>query len=424
MKILLVSAAEAVGSMLPLPLGLASVAAATEIAGHDVRLRVLPPGADWQLQIQQAVKSFQPDVVGVSARNIDNQEILSPKFLLADIKTVVSACRAATTAPIAVGGAGYSIFPESALAYLGADIGIQGEGEAAFPGLLVWLQQGANGVPPPGVCLPNSRATPRAFVKDLDELPLPAPELWLHSFDHTSVRVPVQTRRGCNVNCAYCSTPLIEGIQVRSRSPRAVVRWLEQIQTRGFTEFYFVDNTFNIPRSYAKELCREILRSGIDIDWWAIVYPHSVDAELTELMADAGCSRVSLGFESGSEPVLRRLNKTFACADVREIAALFGAAGIERHGFLLLGGPGETKNTVEESLCFAESLHLDALKITVGLRIYPHTPLSSIAAAEGMIRPDDDLLLPRFYLAPRLSEWLPARVAGLETQLVQHAPRA
>jgi hypothetical protein len=84
-------------------------------------------------------------------------------------------------------------------------------------------------------------------------------------------------------------------------------------------------------------------------------------------------------------------------------------------GFLLLGGPGETKDSVEESLSFADSLNLEALKITVGLRIYPQTPLARTALSEGVIRADEDLLLPRFYLTPELRDWLPERIATYKT---------
>jgi hypothetical protein len=100
---------------------------------------------------------------------------------------------------------------------------------------------------------------------------------------------------------------------------------------------------------------------------------------------------------------------------VRAVSKMFADAGIFRRGFLLLGGPGETRETVEESLMFADSLNLDALKITVGLRIYPETPLAATAFGEGLIGPGDDLLWPRFYLAPRLREWLPERVIAYKT---------
>jgi hypothetical protein len=75
-------------------------------------------------------------------------------------------------------------------------------------------------------------------------------------------------------------------------------------------------------------------------------------------------------------------------------------------GFLLLGVPEENKKTVEESLAFADSLDLEAMKITMGIRIYPYTHLARIAVKEGVIAPDDDLLFPKFYMAPDLDEWL------------------
>jgi radical SAM superfamily enzyme YgiQ (UPF0313 family) len=123
---------------------------------------------------------------------------------------------------------------------------------------------------------------------------------------------------------------------------------------------------------------------------------------------------VSLGFESGSESILHKLNKRFNREDVQIISEMLANAGIKRIGFLLLGGPGETRSTVEESLGFAESLHLDSLKITVGMRIYPNTPLASVAVVEGIVRRDDDLLRPRFYLSASVRDWLPERIAQFE----------
>jgi radical SAM superfamily enzyme YgiQ (UPF0313 family) len=105
------------------------------------------------------------------------------------------------------------------------------------------------------------------------------------------------------------------------------------------------------------------------------------------------------------------MNKRFTPPDVRAIADLLEAHGIRRIGFLLLGGPGETRETVEESLAFADSLRLDALRVTVGIRIYPGTPLARRAVEEGMIAGEDELLFPRFYLARGLEPWIHERVA-------------
>jgi radical SAM superfamily enzyme YgiQ (UPF0313 family) len=414
-RILLISTANNAGSIVPLPLGLACVAAATERAGHHVRLLALGSDADCENDVRKAIKQFAPDVIGVSVRNIDDQNMQLPHFLLGSLKQVVAVCRAASSSPIVLGGAGYSIFPESALAYLGGDMGIRGEGETAFPALLSWLEQGAQSPPPPAMHFPNGSHSPRAFAPALDDFLLPEPRFWLDFPGSTEMRIPVQSRRGCPLDCIYCSTSLIEGRPVRRRSPESVVEWLTTLRHGGFRHFHFVDNTFNLPPSYAKDLCRKLIDSELGLDWWGIIYPKWVDAELAELMAKAGCTQVSLGFESGSETMLPQLNKRFTCREAREISDILAGVGIERYGFLLLGGPGETRETVDESLEFADSLRLDALKITVGLRIYPETPLASTALEEGLITPEDNLLFPHFYISPLVRDWLPDRIARRES---------
>jgi len=127
-------------------------------------------------------------------------------------------------------------------------------------------------------------------------------------------------------------------------------------------------------------------------------------------MARAGCKEVSLGFESGSEPVLQALNKQFNPQGVRRISRILGDYGVQRMGFLFLGGPGETRESVEQSLIFADSLNLEMVKVTTGIRIYPHTRLARIAVEEGFISAEDNLLKPRFYLARGLKDWLPETV--------------
>jgi radical SAM superfamily enzyme YgiQ (UPF0313 family) len=123
-------------------------------------------------------------------------------------------------------------------------------------------------------------------------------------------------------------------------------------------------------------------------------------------MALAGCSDVSLGFESGSPVMLHRMNKKYHLEEVRDISRALKASGIRRMGFLLLGGPGETKDTVIESLTYADELDLEAVKVTLGIRIYPRTPLTRTAVEEGIIESDDDLLFPKFYMVENLKDWL------------------
>jgi radical SAM superfamily enzyme YgiQ (UPF0313 family) len=404
MKVLLISANTERINMVTMPLGLGLVAAATRRAGHDVTFLDLLDDADPEAAVVRAIAATRPDVIGISVRNIDDQTRDNPRFLLEQVRPAVMACRAGTRAPIVLGGAGYSIFPDAALAYLGADFGVAGDGEEAFPALLSRLQAGGGPAGLPGVHAAGApAAAPAAFADALDSFPLwdealdpiasaAGPDLWL----------PVQSRRGCPNDCSYCSTARIQGRRIRSRSPRRVVEKLAALARAGFKRFYFVDNSFNIPHDYGFEICRLMKELAPGVEWRCILYPHLVSDELVSAMAGAGCVEVSLGFESGSSRVLRQMHKRFAPADVRATSELLARHGIRRMGFLLLGGPGETRETVEESLAFADSLRLEALKTTVGIRIYPGTPLARRAVQDGMISPEDDLLQPRFYLTPGL----------------------
>ena len=415
MKVLLVSANTETINMPVLPLGLACVDEAVRSAGHEVKLVDLMGQQDTRLVLQDAVDGFQPEIIGISVRNIDDQCMENPKFLLDSVKHFINDCRILSDAQIILGGAGYSIFPESALTYLGADMGIQGEGEIAFVTLLERLSRKADLSGIPGLYLSNQGIQGNVrLTKDLNGCPLPLPgaQQWTSfASRNQEVWLPFQTRRGCPMNCNYCSTATIEGKIVRKHSPAQVIYALSRYVEAGFDRFFFVDNTFNLPLSYAKALCDRLVKARLNISWRCILYPWKVDEELVEKMAQAGCKEVSMGFESGSEKILRTMNKRFKLKEIRRISEKLKRYGIRQMGFLLLGGPGENRKTVEESLAFADSLGLEAMKITMGIRIYPYTDLARTAIKEGIIAPDDDLLFPKFYMEPGLDEWLRSTVS-------------
>jgi len=412
MNILLISANTEQFNMPAMPLGLACVVEATRNAGHDVTMLDLMFQNDVHAALKTAITETRPECIGISVRNIDDQNIGTRNFLLDKVKEVVAICRDLTDAPIVLGGAGYSMYPESVLAYLGADFGIEGEGETAFPALLTQLEDHGDLSRIPGLySRDHGPHQARICSSNLDDLPLPGTHILAASASQShDPWIPVQTRRGCALKCSYCSTSTIEGFTLRKRSPDLVADWLERWVKAGYAHFFFVDNTFNLPAVFAKSLCLRIIEKKLDMRWRCIIYPKNVDDELVQLMSVAGCRQISLGFESGSEQILKNLNKHYNLEDIRTTSALFANHRIERMGFLLLGGPGETRKTVEESLAFADSLELDTLKVTVGIRIYPGTQLEEIAREQGVITLASNLLYPHFYLSSQVSEWLPERL--------------
>jgi radical SAM superfamily enzyme YgiQ (UPF0313 family) len=408
MRVLLISANREEINMRVLPLGLACVAAATKKAGHEVELLDLMEVENTEESIQKAINTFDPQAIGLSVRNIDDQKMEPARFLLDRTNEIVSLCRRLSPVPLILGGAGFSIFPEKTLDYLEADMGIQGEGEGIFPLLLDRLNRKEDLSGLPGLYLRGRGLQgKRTFIPKLDSLPWEDVFSWFNSNGNLQEYwMTVQTRRGCPMDCSFCSTSMIEGKTIRKRSPEVVAECLHTQMSAGLRKFYFTDNTFNIPPDYAKALCRQLKGLPSKPRWQCIPYAGMLDWELAKLMAEAGCIGASIGFESGSESVLRALNKHFSLQDVRQTAQTLGDQGIGRMGFLLLGGPGETRETVEESLAFADSLHLEAVKMTVGIRIYPETPLARIAFQEGMITKKTNLLFPTFYLARGLEGWL------------------
>jgi radical SAM superfamily enzyme YgiQ (UPF0313 family) len=408
MRVLLISANTENINMVPLPLGLNCVAVAAREAGHQVELLDLMSNVDHKAAVTEAIGRVNPQIIGISVRNVDNQNMGKTRFLLGPVRSIISLCRIHSNAPIVIGGAGFSIFPVAALRYLGADMGVCGEGEVAFPMLLDTLERGGDWSTISGLCLPGKPVLQGCAERAaLDRLPLPDPKLWhVPEGAGKDIWVPFQTRRGCGMKCSYCSTPALEGTTTRKHPVKEVVEAIAHHVRCGFDRFYFVDNTFNLPIEYAKTLCGGLIRAGLKVRWRCILYPGFLDRELVRLLAKSGCVEVSLGFESGSEEVLRRLNKLFTPQQVRKSSELLAEYGIKRTGFLLLGGPGETRDSVMESLAFADSLKLDMLKLTMGIRIYPGTVLHRVAREEGLVSDEDDLLFPRFYMAKGLGEWL------------------
>jgi len=410
MKVLLISANTEQINMPVLPLGMAFVARAAEDAGHEVSQINLMAEPEALKTLAGRIQQVQPDIIGISVRNIDDQNSLQPQFLLEPVISIIATCRQNSEATIVLGGAGFSIFPEEALSYLAADMGIQGEGEQPFAMLLDRLDKNGDLSDIPGLYLADQSIAnlPDTF-RNIDQNLYPQPNKHIFSLAHTGEEIiwlPFQTRRGCPLNCSYCSTPMIEGNTTRKRSIGFIIDALSAYASAGFDHLFFVDNTFNLPPGFAKDLCDQMTAAGLNITWRCILYPGKVDKELVEKMAQSGCVEVSLGMESGSDTILRQMQKRYRTADVTHASDLLKKSGIRRMGFLLLGGPGETRQTVLESLEFVDSLALEMVKVTIGIRIYPNTEIALHAKRVGKIAPDDSLLYPRFYIENNLEAWI------------------
>ena len=390
------------------PNGVVAVAASLERAGWAVTALDLCFARSSEAALRSALATVRPDVVAFSVRNIDNSDLVATEHYVPAAARLVGIARRESRAPVVGGGAAFGVAPLGLVEALDLDAAVAGDGEHVAAALCDAVAGGRGGAALPGVAWRGAaRLPPPAPPADLDALPPSQPWRWtdLGRYVRHGATVPVQTKRGCVFGCVYCTYLNVEGKGYRLRSPAAVVEEIAALARHGVRRVDFVDSTFNSPLSHAVAVAEALARArtGVGVDTTNFT-PAVSPPELFAAMRRAGFRWLGVTAESASDPVLERLDKGFDAARLAACAERAQRAGIRVLWIFLAGGPGETPGTLEETLRFAASrlARGDAVYLTVGLRIYPGTRLAAIAAAEGVVAPDDPLLAPRFYLSPAL----------------------
>ena len=394
------------------PNGMACVASALENAGHEVRFLDLCFERNPAAACARAAKETNLDIIGVSVRNIDNSDAIALQHYTPEAKSFLGALKSsAPGAKIIAGGAAFGVAPEALFTELGVDYAVAGDGERASVELVRRVLDGNDVKGIPGIVRANGENvvfTPPGEDADLDSLPRPNLHRWidLARYQRHGATIPIQTKRGCVYKCIYCTYRNVEGWGYRTRDPELVADEIEELHRAArVNHFDFVDSTFNSPPGHALDVCAAITRRNLDVKLETTNFtPAAVSAELLSAMKTAGFHSLGITAESASDGVLERMEKGFDAAKLAEVAGRVSKAGIRTLWIFLVGGPGETKKTLEETLAFAaRRLELgDAVYLTVGLRIYPGTTLHRIAVAEGVVMPGDPLLVPSFYFSKEL----------------------
>jgi anaerobic magnesium-protoporphyrin IX monomethyl ester cyclase len=410
------------------PNGLACVASALDAAGHRVRFLDLCFASDPVASARRTASEFKPDIIGVSVRNIDNSDAIALRHYTPEARSVLHALRQATPgAKVIAGGAAFGVAPEALFRDLAVDYAVAGDGERASVALVNALSSGAPIEGLPGLVRDRNGTvvfTPPGEDADLDSLARPSLHRWidLARYQRHGATIPIQTKRGCVYKCIYCTYRNVEGWGYRTRDPELVADEIEELKIKaGVHHFDFVDSTFNSPPGHAVQVCEAITRRrlGVQLDTTNFT-PATASAELLGAMKAAGFRSLGITAESASDPVLEKLEKGFDAAKVREVAERVEKFGIRTLWIFLVGGPGETAETVEETLAFA-AWRLgrgDAVYLTVGLRIYPGTTLHRIAIAEGAVPAASTLLDPTFYFSSAIQ--FRATVARLKKFAADH----
>lgn len=409
MKILIISTNRNQFPVPVMPIGACMVADAAQKNGHDVRLLDMMFERKPLSALRSELAEWRPEVIGLSVRNIDNNDMHSPSFFLRELVPLVNMIRSISKAVVVLGGAAVSVMPEELLRYTGADMAVLGDGETVFPLLLEKLSSGK----------PFRELSGVARIEDglfyfspsspsENSCPCASPDFsrWINIRKYLSrlSTVPLQTKLGCHFKCIYCTYRKIEGSRYRLVNPDEVADTVKALVLRKLRHIEFVDNVFNAPYDHAVSICEKLAetRSGASLTSLEL-NPLFIDDELITAMEKAGFLGIGITVESASDRVLEGLKKGFAAEHVHKAAGVIRSHKLPCVWIFMMGGPNETEETVRETLRFAENSirPQDVAFFGTGIRIYPGTELEAVAREEGLLSLSPDKMLePVFYFSP------------------------
>ena len=231
---------------------------------------------------------------------------------------------------------------------------------------------------------------PRPFIADLDDMPIPMHELLpLQSYRMPLIKGAftfIVTSRGCPAGCTYCIKHVSYQYSARLRSPKLIMDELWQLKKLGINNIHMYADLFTVNRDQVIELCQRMIEEKIDIHWTSNSRVDYVDEEMLTLMGKAGCRLISWGIESGNEQILKHARKG-AYPDKAERALRWAKkAGIMNWGYFIIGLPGETEETIRQTIDFAKKLPLDIALFHVAAP-YPGTPFFFEVVENKWFRP-------------------------------------
>jgi len=409
------------------PVALDYLGAALQAAGFEPRLLDLTWEADAEIAVRAYFCDHRPLLVGLTLRNSDDCYMAGQYSCVPHARETAALIRRYTDAPLVLGGCGFSLFPTALLRELGADYGIVGEGEQALCDLAAALLQSGSPAGLPGLVSRNgdtAHCSPPAFA-DLGAMRLSSrPLLDNGRYWREGGQGGFETKRGCDRRCVYCADPVAKGRRLRLRDPRDVADEVATLAAQGVRHLHTCDAEFNVPREHALAVCAALTVAGLGerVRWYAYCAPAHFDEELAAAMQRAGCVGVNFGADHGVDEQLARLGRDHRVADLERVAGVCRRRGLIVMYDLLFGAPGDTREGVRATLELMQRLRPDRVGISVGVRIYPGTPLAAQVirgplteqpGLAGELEDNENLLQPVFYLAPEVGPDLPALIGDV-----------
>jgi len=356
MRVMLINPPYPIIESLTMPLGLLYLAARLEQAGCEVHLEDLQLCRSPLTRLESTLHQHPPAVAGITSFSLN----------LSLASKILKKVKRLSPDTITVWGGPHVSFDDQDIlrGHPWVDVIVRGEGEETLVEVVDRVRQGKSLEAVMGITWRgidgNLQANPsRPFREDLDQLPRPAWHLLkLSQYRAFGDGASLMTSRGCPHRCVFCVGRKMIGAKGRFRKAEAVVDEMEALAQLGFRRMRIEDDLFTFRRERALAICKEMDRRGLTIRWRAYSRVDTIDAELLGWMQKTGCERLLYGAESGSPEILKKIRKGITPEQTRQAVEMTRDAGIGVLASFVLGLPGETPQTLQQTLEFAESLRV------------------------------------------------------------------
>jgi anaerobic magnesium-protoporphyrin IX monomethyl ester cyclase len=371
-----------VGGMQMPPLNDLYVATHARNAG----LEILFLDAQLQPERYHAIKEADFSSIGAVVLLCSTQSFVSDSKLLAEIKSIKPSVNGILF------GSHPTFMPNYCLSNPAVDFIVLREPEESLRQLLICLRDGCDPSDIEGIGFRKKDGqvvitNPRPFL-DMDDLPIPDRSLLPDGIDYFNPvvkQIPyttMQTSRGCPGRCIFCTAPQFYGRKIRCRSTHNVLAEIREIIRMGYREIFFRDETFTAYRKRNVEICKSIIDEKLDIAWIANGRVDMVDKDIMALMKRAGCHMIKFGVETGSKEILKDYKKGTTLPQARKAFAEARVAGLDTHAHIIIGGPGESEDTLVSTLAFVKELNPTTASFGI-LTPYPGTELFDNVACKN-----------------------------------------
>jgi len=366
------------------PLGLMYLAAYLEKhTSHQVKiLDCLIEKIDYH-QLKKRIEQEKPDLVGITALTFTLIDVLKTAKITKQIDQNIK---------IVLGGPHVNIYPQETLNFPEVDFLVLGEGEEPIKDLLDNLNQTENLYKLKGIAFKDGdkivNPGPRELIQDLDSLPFPARHL-VPNQKYSSVlseNNPVTTMfssRGCPFQCLFCNRAHL-GKVFRARSAKSIVDEMEECKKMSIGEIFIYDDTFTVDRQRVLDICSEIKKRGLAINWDIRARVDTVDEKILTEMKTAGCQRIHYGVEAGTQKILNVLRKGITLKQAKTAFRLTKKIGIQTLAYFMIGSPQETKEDILQTIKFAKKIKPDFVCFSITTP-YPSTDLYTLGLKEKIL---------------------------------------